>query len=52
MTEITKRAVDPKIYEHEITELEKKLDTSEEQNIQLKDLLIRLIGEKYGIQIV
>lgn len=52
MTEITKRAIDPKIYENEMKELEKKLDAAEEQVIVLKDLVIRLIGEKYGIQIV
>jgi len=51
MTEI-KKAIDPKIYENERKELEEKLDAAEEQNMQLKDLLIRLIGEKYGIQIV
>lgn len=52
MTEISKRAIDPKIYENEMKELEKKLDAAEEQVIVLKDLVIRLIGEKYGIQIV
>lgn len=51
MTEI-KKAIDPAIYEKDRKELEEKLDAAEEQIIQLKDLLIRLIGEKYGIQIV
>ena len=52
MTEITKKAIDPKIYENDRKELERKLDTAEEQVMVLKDLVIRLIGEKYGIQIV
>ena len=51
MTELSKKIVDPKIYENELKELEKKLDTAEEQVIMLKDLLIKLIGETYGIQI-
>lgn len=48
MTEI-KKAIDPQIYENERKELERKLDTAEEQVMILKDLVIRLIGEKYGI---
>lgn len=50
MTEI-KKAIDPAIYEKDRKELERKLDTAEEQVMVLKDLLIRLIGEKYGINL-
>lgn len=50
MAEI-KRAIDPQIYENEKKELEKKLDTAEEQVMILKDLVIKLIGEKYGINV-
>ena len=47
----TTSVIDPKIYENEIKELNKKLDAAEEQVIILKELLIKLVGEKYGVQI-